>query len=100
MCGHPLGSKRNLQERFGTCGRVLTCVRPLLRRVPCRGPGWESVDQVQLKPARSRRVVTFWFSRSRLSTVAPFLSFDPPPLDSLAVAPTPTPPQPELDTRH
>src|ERR687897_666073 len=78
MCGRPFRSKRNLQERFGTCGRVLTCVRPLLRRVPCRGPGWEFVDQVQLKATRLKRVVTFWFSRSRLSTVAPFLSFETP----------------------
>src|SRR5215217_5748193 len=39
---------------------------------------YKSVDQLQLKAARLKRVVTFWFSRSRLSTVAPFLSFDPP----------------------
>jgi hypothetical protein len=73
----PLGA-REIFRSGAARGRVLTCVRPLLRRVPCRGPGWEFVDQVQLKAARLKRVVTFWFSRSRLSTVAPSLSFDPP----------------------
>src|SRR3954463_13734746 len=59
-------------------GRVLTCVRPLLRRVPCRRPGWESEDQVQFRATRLKRLSQSWFSRSRLSTVAPSLSFDPP----------------------
>src|SRR5215211_8664700 len=64
---------------------------------PCRGPQTEPdedktseekrltekapykfADRVQIKATRLKRVVTFWFSRSRLSTVAPFLSFDPP----------------------
>src|SRR3982750_3347005 len=47
-------------------GRVLTCVRPLLRRVPCRGPRWESEDQVQFRPTRLERLSQSWLSRSRL----------------------------------
>src|SRR4051794_26365635 len=81
-------------------GRVLTCVRPLLRRVPCRGPRWESGDQVQVRPTRLKRLSQSWFSRSRLSTVAPSLSFDPSTPDGLAVVATPTSPQPELDKPH
>src|SRR5689334_9875015 len=37
MCGRPRGSKKNLQDRRGAC-RVLTCVRPLMRRSPAAGP--------------------------------------------------------------
>ena len=43
-------------------GRVLTCVRPLLQHVPCRGPRWESEDQVQFKPTRLKRLSQSWFS--------------------------------------
>src|SRR4051812_25851554 len=63
-------------------GRVLTCVRPLLRRVSCRGPRWESEDQVQFKPTRLTRLSQSWLSRSGLLTVAPSLSSDPPTPDS------------------
>ena len=42
-------------------GRVLTCVRPLMR-LTRRGPGWESEDQVQFKPTRLKRLSQSWFS--------------------------------------
>ena len=86
---------------------------------PCRGPQTEPdedktseekrltekapykfADRVQIKAASSRYGVAHWFSRPRLSTVAPYPSSDLPPLDSLAAVPTPTPPQPELDKPH
>src|SRR5215207_6983513 len=74
----PLGARRIV--RLGAARRrVLTCVRPLMRRVPCRGPGWESADRVQIKAAYSRYGVAHWFSRPRLSTVAPYPSSDLPP---------------------
>src|SRR5215211_3279965 len=47
-------------------------------RLTRRRPGWESEDQVQFKPTRLKRLSQSWFSRSRLSTVAPSLSCDPP----------------------
>src|SRR3954468_16806037 len=47
-------------------------------RLTRRRPGWESVDQVQFRPTRLKRLSQSWFSRSGLSTVAPSLSFDPP----------------------
>src|SRR5919206_1042980 len=42
-------------------GRVLTCVRPLMR-LTRRGPGWESADQVQVRPTRLKRLSQSWFS--------------------------------------
>src|SRR5215208_4920217 len=95
----PLGA-REIVWIGAARGRVLTCVRPLLRRVSCRGPRWESEDQVQFKPTRLKRLSQSWFSRSGLLTVR-----HPSPstfllLDSLAVVTAPTPPQPELDKRH
>lgn len=47
-------------------GRVLTCVRPLMRRSTCRGPVWEFAERVQFNLACSRHVSMIWFSRSRL----------------------------------
>ena len=47
-------------------GRVLTCVRPLMR-LTRRRPGWEFADQVQISPTRLKRLSQSWFSRSRLS---------------------------------
>src|SRR3954453_24170587 len=47
-------------------------------RLTRRRPGWESVDQVQFRATRLQRLSQSWFSRSRLSTVAPSLSCDPP----------------------
>src|SRR5215204_3105610 len=73
----PLGARR-IVVLGAACRRVLTCVRPLMRRVPCRGPGWESTDRVQIKAAYSRYGVAHWFSRPRLSTVAPYPSSDLP----------------------
>ena len=42
--------------------RVRTCVRPLVRPITGRGPGWEFADQLQFKAARSKRFVTLWLS--------------------------------------
>src|ERR687889_2644338 len=72
----PLGA-REIFESGVARGRVLTCVRPLVR-LTRRGPRWESGDQVQFKPTRLKRLSQSWLSRSGLSTVAPSLSSDPP----------------------
>src|SRR4051812_24701797 len=74
----PLGARR-IVVLGAARRRVLTCVRPLMRRVSCRGPGWEFADRVQIKAAYSRYGVAHWFSRPRLSTVAPYPSSDLPP---------------------
>src|SRR3954454_4986115 len=95
----PLGA-REIFRSVPARGRELTCVRPLLRRVSCRGPRCESEDQVQFRPTRLTRLSQSWLSRSGLLTVAPSLSCDPPTPDSLAVVATPTSPQPELDKPH
>src|SRR3954451_11900858 len=77
----PLGARRIIV--LGAARRrVLTCVRPLMRRVSCRGPGWESADRVQIKAAYSRYGVAHWLSRPRLSTGAPYPSSDLPPAPS------------------
>src|SRR5215204_5167838 len=47
-------------------------------RLTRRRPGWESEDQVQVRSTRWKRLSQSWLSRSRLSTVAPSLSADPP----------------------
>ena len=39
--------------------------------ITCRGPVWEFADRFQKNLARSRRLSINWFSRSRLTTVAP-----------------------------
>src|SRR5215218_4871402 len=74
----PLGARR-IVVLGAARRRVLICVRPLMRRVSCRGPGWESADRVQIKAAYSRYGVAHWLSRPRLSTVAPYPSSDLPP---------------------
>src|SRR3954469_18545740 len=60
----PFGA-REIFKSGAARGRVLTCVRPLLRRVSCRGPRWESRDQVQIKDPRRKRgsVAKFGFGR-------------------------------------
>ena len=95
----PIGA-REIFRSVPARGRVLTCVRPWMRRVPCRGPRWESGDQVQFKPTRLKRLSQSWFSRSGLLTVRHPSPVTLPRLDSLAVVTAPTPPQPELDTPH
>src|SRR5215204_1208358 len=72
----PLGAREIFKSGVAR-GRVLTCVRPLMR-LTRRRPGWESEDQVQFKPTRLTRLSQSWFSRSGLLTVAPSLSCDPP----------------------
>jgi len=42
--------------------RVRTCVRPLVRPITGRGPGWEFADQLQFNAARSKHFVTVWLS--------------------------------------
>src|SRR3954447_11299232 len=73
----PLGARR-IVVRGAARRRVLTCVRPLMRRVSCRGPVREFADRVQIKAAYSWYGVAHWFSRPRLSTVAPYPSSDLP----------------------
>jgi hypothetical protein len=60
----PLGAREIFKSGVAR-GRVLTCVRPLMR-LTRRRPGWEFADQVQVRPTRSRRLSQSWFSRSRL----------------------------------
>src|SRR3982751_797993 len=51
--------------------------KPEKKRLTEKAP-YKSVDQVQFKPTRLKRLSQSWFSRSRLSIVAPSLSCDPP----------------------
>jgi hypothetical protein len=58
MCGRPPGSgARRIVRLSAARRRVLTCVRPLLRLVTCRGPVWESADRVHFNLARLRALV-------------------------------------------
>ena len=54
MCGRPLGCKQNLWTGAAR-DRVLPCVRPLMRRVTCRGPVWECESRDHITTARSKR---------------------------------------------
>jgi hypothetical protein len=76
MCGRPRRCKKNLLKSSER-GRVLTCVRPPMRRSTCRGPVWEFAERVQFNLARSRRVSIIWFSRSRLIDRCAILSVRP-----------------------
>src|SRR5579872_4474406 len=58
-------------------GRVLTCVRPLMRRSTCRGLVCEFAERVQFNLARSKPVSMIWFSRSRLVDRCAILSVRP-----------------------
>src|SRR3954465_7462031 len=61
----PFGA-REIFESGTARGRVLTCVRPLMRlRLTRRRPGWESEDRVQFRHTRLTRLSQSWFSRSR-----------------------------------
>jgi hypothetical protein len=77
----PAGSTRGKRQNFAACvdahfgarrifwigaarGRVLTCVRPLMR-LTRRRPGWEFADPVQISPTRLKRLSQSWLSRSR-----------------------------------
>src|SRR4051812_34782543 len=56
----PLGA-REIFKSGAARGRVLTCVRPLMR-LTRRRPRWESEDQVQFRPTRLKRLSQSWFS--------------------------------------
>ena len=87
MYGRPHGSKKNLSTGAAH-SRVLTCIRPLLRRVSCRRPVWEFADQIQNNLARSRRSSMIWFFRSRLCDRCAIPSVRPSyAVDSLAISP-------------
>ena len=46
----------SVQEEFWDCAahdRVLTCVRPHVAAITCRGPVWEFAGQVHITMARS-----------------------------------------------
>ena len=87
MCGRPLGCKQNLWTGAAR-DRVLSCVRPLMRRVTCRGPVWECESGDQITTARSKRLPCAWFSQLGLTDVALYLSVDLlTTSDSLASAP-------------
>src|SRR3954471_2025594 len=53
----PLGAREIFKSGVAR-GRVLTCVRPLMR-LTRRGPRWESEDQVQFKPTRLKRLMVW-----------------------------------------
>src|SRR5882757_3032489 len=44
----------------------------------CRGPVWEFEDRIHITGACSKRYPCAWFFQSRLTDVAPYLSFAPP----------------------
>ena len=55
LCGRPLRSKRNLQERCGSWSGADMC--PAFdAAITSRGPRWESGDQVQISPKRLTRL--------------------------------------------
>jgi hypothetical protein len=60
-CVDAPGDAREIFRIRAARGRVLTCVRPLMR-LTCRGPGWEFADQVQYRTTRSKRLSQSWFS--------------------------------------
>ena len=60
-CVDAPGDAREIFRIRAARGRVLTCVRPLMR-LTCRGPEWEFADQVQYRTTRSRRLSQSWFS--------------------------------------
>src|SRR3954470_13885634 len=57
-------ARRAMPNRLGSSrigaarGRVLTCVRPLMR-LTRRRPGWEFADQVQISPTRLKRLMVW-----------------------------------------
>jgi transposase len=73
MYGRPRWSKKNLSASAAR-SRVLTCIRPLMRRVTCRRPVWEFADRIQNNLARSRRLSMNWFFRPRLCDRCAILS--------------------------
>ena len=64
MCGHPRWCKKNLSKSTGR-GRVLTCVRPLMRPSHAAGP-YGSSRSGSNSISRARGAHMIWFSRSRL----------------------------------
>jgi hypothetical protein len=57
--------------------RVLPSVRPLMRPSHAAGPYGSAKGRVHITGTRSKRSPWAWFSRPRLTDVAPYLSFDP-----------------------
>src|SRR5215218_8031410 len=99
MCGRPLRSKRNLQERCGPwSGADMGAASAAARSRPRAQMGVRrsGPSQAHALEALVAKLVFLIRSLDR----APFLSCDPPLPDSLAVVTAPTPPQPELDKPH
>ena len=95
----PSGASR-ISGRALARGRVLPCVRPLMRPSHAAGPYGSARVEIHITGTRSKRSPCAWFSRPRLTDVAPYLSVDLlTPSDSLASAP-PTRGRPELDKPH
>lgn len=71
----PLDASRTSGRALRGIGYCLV-VRPLMRRITCRGPVWKYGGQVHIIETRSKRYPNGWFSRPRLTDVAPYLSLD------------------------
>jgi hypothetical protein len=69
----PLRMQEDSLVQVAACDRVLPCVRPLLRRRFDRRPVWECEGRDHITGTRSKRSPCAWFSRPRLTDVAPYL---------------------------
>src|SRR3954451_14007188 len=58
FCVHPRFDARRIFWIGAARGRVLTCVRPLMR-LTRRRPGWEFADQAQISPTRLKRLMVW-----------------------------------------
>src|SRR5215210_1963845 len=98
MCGRPFRSKRNLRERCGTWSGADMCAASAAAHTPRAQMGVRRSGPIQAHALEA--LVAKLVSRSGLLTVRHPSPSTFPLLDSLAVVAAPTPPQPELDTRH
>jgi len=92
----PLRMQEESSVQVTARDRVLPCVRPLLRHGNGRRPVWECEGRDHITGTRSKRSPCAWFSRPRLTDVAPYLFLRPPHIpDGLRPVP-PTRKRPEL----
>jgi len=98
MCGRPLRSKRNLQERCGPWSGADMCAAFDAARTPQARMGVRRSGPIQAHALDARVAKLVFDPVSRpLRHPSPVTL---PHLDSLAVVTAPTPPQPELDKPH
>ena len=64
-------ARGNFRAGFSASPGADMCPASVMRRNACRGPVWCSKIRSRSKPRARRHSVAHWFSRSRLTTVAP-----------------------------